>query len=73
MHATNTKNPVDFPVTQQQKDIALAESLLEQVEELIEDFIRDNIDMDLDMDDMVEQFDTCREYIRKNLFKEAFK
>ncbi len=53
------------------RDIDLAQELLEQVEELIEDFIRDNIDMDQDMDDMYEQYETCRQYIRENLFKEG--
>ncbi len=53
------------------RDIDLAQELLEQVEELIEDFIRDNIDMDQDPDDMYEQYETCRQYIRENLFKEG--
>lgn len=59
-------------MTQEEKDIALAESLLDQVEELIEDFIRDNIDMSLeDPEDMYEQYETCRRYIRQNIFMDA--
>jgi hypothetical protein len=52
------------------RDVDLAADLLEQVEELIEDFIRDNLDQGLEMDDLVEQYETCRQHIRENLFKE---
>ena len=70
MHATNTNNPIDFPVTQQEKNVALAKELLDQVADLVGDFVRDNLDQSLDMDDLIEQYDTVMDYITKNM-KEA--
>jgi hypothetical protein len=69
MHATNTDNPIDFPVTQKQRNKELAQSLLSQVEELVDEFVRDNLDMDLDMEDLVEQHEYITRYIKKEMFK----
>ena len=57
-------------MTQQEKNIALAKSLLDQVADLVSDFVRDNLDQDLELDDLVEQYDTVIDYISKNI-KEA--
>lgn len=57
-------------MNQQQRNTKLAMDLCSQVEDLVDDFIRDNLDPNLDsMDDITEQFDTCREYIKRNIFK----
>lgn len=57
-------------MTQQEKNIELAKSLLDQVADLVSDFVRDNLDQSLDLDDLVEQHDTVIDYISKNI-KEA--
>lgn len=57
---------------QKQRNLKLAKDLCSQAEDLLDDFIRDNLDTNLeDMDELVEQFDTCREYIRRNIFRET--
>jgi hypothetical protein len=56
---------------QKQRNIRLAKDLCSQAEDLLDDFIRENLDPALEMDDLVEQFDTCREYIRRNVFRET--
>ena len=56
-------------LTQKQKNMKLARELCSMAEELLEDFVRDNVDMDLDPDDMYDQYETCRQYIRDNVFR----
>ena len=54
-------------MTQHEKNIALAKSLLDQVADLVEDFVRDNLDSDLEMDDLIEQHATVMHYISTHL------
>lgn len=54
-------------MTQHEKNIALAKSLLDQVADLVEDFVRDNLDSDLEMDDLIEQHATVMHYISAHL------
>ena len=58
-------------MNQKQRNTLLAKDLCSQAEDLLDDFIRENLDPQLEMDDLIEQFDTCRAYIRRNIFRET--
>jgi hypothetical protein len=57
-------------MTQHEKNISLAVSIFGQCEDVLDDFIRENLDQNLELDDLVQQYDTVRNFVREHLFKE---